>query len=313
VSDETIYVMDAMSSIHQVFHAYPYMESPSHRPVQAIYGSIKDLLRFYRDFSPEYIVAAFDARGRNWRHELYDDYKANRPRTDSDLLEQFPYIRRIYEAFRIPCFAEAGFEADDTICTITKKACEAGYRVQITTIDKDARSLVNDRVKLLNLRTKTVMDAQGVVDKHGVKPEQIIDYLAIMGDSSDNVPGLPGVGAKGAAQLLTEYGTLEECLANAAFVKSPKQRNSLRDHADLALLSKQLVTLRDDVPIEVDFQACRVHPPDMEALRAICTECGFVELWDEIQHEFNEPVLDPIESYVERESMPEIQEEDIPF
>jgi DNA polymerase-1 len=193
----------------------------------------------------------------------------------ADLTPQIPVIRRVFEGFRVPVLIEPEMEADDVIATLAGRGAERGLDVFIVTADKDARQLIGDRVRLLNLRTRKEMDADALEKDWGIRPDQVVDFLALTGDSVDNVPGVPGIGAGYASTFLKEFGTLDALLAHPERVKGPKKQQALREHAQTALMARRLVILRDDLPLEIDWDALKTQPPDRDALLALCTECGF--------------------------------------
>ena len=278
----TFYILDAYSLIFQVFHAIPEMTGPAGQPTQAVFGIFRDLLNLVRDRKPDYLAAAFDGDGPVFRSEIYAEYKANRAEMPVDLVPQIPVIRRVFEGFRVPVLIVPEMEADDVIATLARRGDERGLDVFIVTADKDARQLIGDHVRLLNLRTKKEMDAAALEKDWGIRPDQVVDFLALTGDSVDNVPGVPGIGAGFAATFLKEFGTLDALLAHPEQVKGPKKQQALRDHAETARRARQLVTLRTDLPMEIDWEALKTQPPDREALLALCTECGFHGFRDEL-------------------------------
>ena len=210
----TFYILDAFSLIYQVFHAIPLMTSPAGEPTQAVFGIFRDLLNLNRDRKPDYLAAAFDGPGPVFRSDLYAEYKANRAAMPDDLVPQIPVIRRVFEGFRVPVLIQEGMEADDVIATLARRGAERGLDVFICTADKDARQLLSDQIRIYNLRKQSVLDVAALKADWGVGPEQVVDLLALSGDTSDNVPGVPGIGLKTGAKLLEEFGTLENLLAN---------------------------------------------------------------------------------------------------
>ena len=228
------YILDAFSLIFQVFHAIPEMAGPAGQPTQAVFGIFRDLLNLLKIQKPDYLAAAFDGAGPVFRSEIDPQYKANRAEMPPDLVPQIPVIRRVFEGFRVPVLVEPEMEADDVIATLTRRAEERGLDVFIVTADKDARQLISDQVRILNLRTKKIMDAAGLEKEWGIRPDQVVDFLSLTGDAVDNVPGVPGIGAGYASTFLKEFGTLDQLLANVDHVKGPKKQQSLRDHAETA-------------------------------------------------------------------------------
>ncbi len=278
----SLYILDAYSLIFQVFHAIPEMTGPSGQDTRAVFGIFRDVLNILKGRKPDYLAAAFDGAGRVFRSEIYPEYKANRSEMPADLVPQIPVIRRVFEGFRVPVLIQEGMEADDVIATLARRAEERGLNVFIVTTDKDARQLISDRIRLLNLRTKKEMDAAALEKDWGIRPDQVVDFLALTGDAVDNVPGVPLIGQVNAAALIKEFGSLDRLLNEVERVKGPKKQQSLRDHAETARRARTLVSLRDDLPLALDWDALRAQPPDREALLAICTECGFHGFRDEL-------------------------------
>ncbi|HWE37680.1 MAG TPA: DNA polymerase I [Isosphaeraceae bacterium] len=271
----TLYILDAYSLIYQVFHAIPTMTGPAGQPTNAVFGIFRDLLNLVHGKRPEYLIAAFDGGGPVTRSEIYPEYKAQRGPMPDDLRPQIAVLRRLFEAFGVPVLMAPGAEADDVIATVARGAESRDMDVFICTSDKDARQLLSDRVRILNLRKKSVLDVEGLAADWGVAPAQVVDFLALTGDSVDNVPGVPGIGPVGAKALLKEFGTLENLLASASKVKGPAKQKALREHADAARLARRLVTLDDAVDIPLDWEALRYKGYDARALKALCDECGF--------------------------------------
>ncbi len=270
----TAYVLDAFSLIYQVFHALGEMTGPAGQPVAAIHGFVRDVAEIIERRQPDFLVCAFDAPGPTFRHEIYDQYKANRAPMPLDLQSQIPNIQRFLEAMAIPVVSRVGYEADDVLATLARQSDHAGARCYLVTSDKDCRQLINDNVLMYNLRKDSVIDAQAVREQWGIGPEQVVDFQALWGDSTDNIPGVPGIGKKTAARLLAEHGSLDAILASADQLKG-KLRENLQQHADTARLSRRLVELDTRVPLEFDWSTARVTPFDNGALGALCQEFGF--------------------------------------
>ena len=279
----TFYILDAYSLIFQVFHAIPEMTGPAGQPTHAVFGIFRDLLKLIRDRKPDYIAAAFDGEGPVFRSEIDANYKAHRAEMPVDLVPQIPLIRQVFEGFRIPVVMMPGMEADDVIATLARRGAERGLEVMICTADKDARQLINDQIRLLNLRRDSVVDAAALEREWGIRPDQVVDFLALTGDTVDNVPGIPGIGEVYASAFLKQFGSLDNLLRNLDQVKGPKKRQSLREHAETALRARRLVTLRDDLPLELDWEALRASEPDIPALRSLCVECGFHGFLNELR------------------------------
>jgi len=277
----TFFILDAFSLIYQVYHAIDEMTGPAGQPTNAVFGIVRDLLNLTRDRKPAYLAAAFDGGGPTFRTEMFPEYKGQRAAMPDDLSPQIAVVRRVFEAFRVPVLMHPGMEADDVIATLARRGAERGLDVTICTADKDARQLIDDRIRVLNLRKQQVLDAEALMADWGVRPDQVVDLLALTGDTADNVPGVPGIGLKTGAALLKEFDTLENLLANVAQVSGAKRKENLVNFADVARRARTLITLREDLPLELDWEALRTTGPDVRAFRALCVECGFHRFLDE--------------------------------
>ncbi len=281
---ELCYLIDAHSLIFQVFHAIPAMTGPKGQPTNAVYGFTGDLLRLRRK-QPAYLVCVFDPPGKTFRDTLYQEYKATRAPMPMDLTPQFPVISRMLEAMRVPVVCEPGFEADDAIATIARQAEARGADVHICTGDKDLRQLISDQVKIYNLRKDQILDRNGLQAEWGIAPEQVIDLLALMGDSVDNVPGVPGVGIKTAQKLLQEHGSIDQLLTNLDQVKAAKLRDNLRAHTEALEMGRKLVRLEEHMPLDCTWDAWRLQPMNLPNLLALFEECGFHRYATEVRQE----------------------------
>jgi DNA polymerase-1 len=277
-----VYLIDGSAQFHRAYFAIRGLTTSRGLPTNATYGFTTMLRKLLEDEDPKSIGISFDVRGKTFRHEEYKEYKANRRQMDDDLAVQLPYVRRVCEVFRLPILELGGFEADDVIATLSRQAVEQGRDVVVVSGDKDLLQLVDDRVKVLNPGREgsgaTLYDRTGVEDKFGVPPDRVVDMLALMGDAVDNVPGVAGIGDKGARDLIREFGSLEGVLENVAKVKRKAYREGLEQHRDDALLSKRLVTLRSDAPITLDLAALERRQPDPGAAHALFTELEFIAL-----------------------------------
>ena len=282
VRPKTLYMIDGSGQFHRAFHAIRGLATSRGLPTNATYGFTTMLRKLLVDERPEHLVVLFDAPGRTFRHEQFDAYKANRPRMDDDLAVQVPWVRRVCEAFRLPVLEPPGFEADDVIATLARRAVEEGWKAVVVSADKDLLQLVTGDVLVLNPGREgtgsTLYDRKAVEAKWGVPPERIVDVLALVGDPIDNVPGVPGIGEKGARDLVREYGSLESVLDHAGEIKRKAYREGLFDHRDVALLSKRLVTLRDDVPLDVAIDSFTRRDVDLAAAHALFKELEFQAL-----------------------------------
>ena len=283
LAGQVVYVIDSHSLIYQVFHAMPALSSPTGQPVGAVHGFIRDVLDIIENKRPNYLFCAFDyPKEITFRHDLYKEYKAHRESMPEDLRPQITSIHRMLAALGVPVLQIQGYEADDILATIAHLTDERGGTCFVVTSDKDCRQLITDHVKMYNIRKQEVFDAEALRLDWGVRPDQVVDYQALVGDSVDNVPGVPLIGPKAARELLETHGTLDAIL-DAADPNSKKKRDqNLAVFREQALLSRDLVRLVKDVPIEIDWQAGRVGGVDPEAAEELCREFGFRQLADQV-------------------------------
>ena len=277
-ADKTVYVVDAYALIFQVFHALPEMTGPAGQPVGAVHGFIRDMVDLLEKKSPDYLLCAFDLPGDTFRDERYAEYKADRSEMPEDLQPQIPNIRRVLEAMGIPCLECPGYEADDVLATVARKAEHEGMQCYVVTSDKDCRQLITDRVKIYNIRKDSIFDASALMEVWGVRPDQVVDFQSLVGDKVDNVPGVPLIGPKIAAELLQKYDTLDRVLEHAEEVSGKKRRENLMNGRESAMLSRDLVRLVDDVPVAIDWNEGRVAEIDQSAVQSLCQEFGFRRL-----------------------------------
>lgn len=278
-----VFLVDGSSYIFRAYHALP----PLHRKsdglqVNAVLGFCNMLWKLLRDMKPEerptHLAVVFDKSEKTFRNEMYAEYKSNRTEPPDDLRPQFAFIREAVRAFDLPCLEQVGFEADDLIATYVRLACEAGASATIVASDKDLMQLVNDCVVMYDTMKDRRIGIPEVVEKFGVPPAKVIEVQALIGDSTDNVPGVPGIGVKTAAQLIGEYGDLETLLARASEIKQEKRRQALLDNAERARLSKKLVTLDAHVALDVPLAELAVHEPDYKRLIAFLKAMEFTTL-----------------------------------
>jgi DNA polymerase-1 len=279
---EKLYLVDAHSLIFQVFHAIRGMSSPTGMPTNALFGFVRDVL-FLRSLAPDYLLCAFDRSEPTFRSDLYPDYKAHREAVPDDLVLQIPLIYRALEALAVPAVSAVRYEADDVMATIAQEASSRGIEVFLCTADKDCRQLINDRVRLYNLRKRVEFGRAQLLEDWGVEPGQVIDLQSLVGDSVDNVPGVPGIGYKTAAKLLQEFGTLENVLANVDRIAGAKRQENLRAAGPVVALSRQLVRLATDVPLDFDWESWRLKPIHTEQMLALCREWGFHSLAGQVR------------------------------
>ena len=278
-----VFLVDGSSYIFRAYHALPPLTRKSDGlQLNAVYGFCNMLWKLLRDMKPEerptHLAIVFDKSEHTFRNALYPDYKAHRPDAPSDLVPQFRYIREAVHAFDLPCLEQSGYEADDLIATYVREACEAGATATIVSSDKDLMQLVSDCVVMYDTMKDRRIGPAEVVEKFGVPPDKVIEVQSLIGDSTDNVPGVPGIGVKTAAQLIGEYGDLETLLARAGEIKQQKRRESLIENADMARLSKTLVTLDTHVPLDVPLADLAVHDPDPRRLIAFLKAMEFSTL-----------------------------------
>ncbi|MEE2969130.1 MAG: DNA polymerase I [Pseudomonadota bacterium] len=270
-----VYLVDGSAYIFRAFHGLPPMTRPDGTPVNAVFGFSNMLTKLVQDTEAQYMAVVFDTARKTFRSEIYPEYKAQRPPPPDDLIPQFALIREATDAFNLPRIEMDGFEADDIIATYAKQAVESGHEVTIVSSDKDLMQLVGDNVRMMDPMKNRIVGADEVRERFGVGPDKVIDVQALAGDSSDNVPGVPGIGVKTAAELINVYGDLDNLLDHAEEIKQPKRRENLVNFADQARVSRELVTLRLDVPLEMKLDELALHEPDPEPLLAFLREQGF--------------------------------------
>src|ERR1700681_4490375 len=275
-----LFLVDGSGYIFRAYHALPPINRKSDGlQLNAVFGFCNMLWKLLRDMKPEdkptHLAVVFDLSEQTFRTEMYPDYKAHRPEPPDDLRPQFGLIREAVHAFDLPCLEQKGFEADDLIATYVRQANEVGATSTIVSSDKDLMQLVNDRVVMYDTMKDKKIGRDEVIEKFGVPPDKVIEVQALIGDSTDNVPGVPGIGVKTAAQLIGEYGDLETLLKRAAEIKQDKRRQSLIENADKARLSKKLVTLDTHVKVEVTVDQLAVHEPDYKNLIAFLKAMEF--------------------------------------
>ncbi|PZQ45857.1 MAG: DNA polymerase I [Micavibrio aeruginosavorus] len=287
-SKNELILIDGSGYIFRAYYAMAYagkstpMTNPQGTPVGAVYGFSSMLIKLLKEHSGARIAVVFDAARKNFRYDLYDQYKSNRSETPEDLIPQFPLVRKATSAFGLPGLELDGYEADDLIATYARQAAAKGENVIIISSDKDLMQVVNDNIVMLDPMKDKIIDRAGVFEKFGVGPEKVIDVQSLIGDSSDNVPGVPGIGPKTAAQLIDEFGSLENLLEKAGDIKQEKRRQSLIDNADMARLSKKLVTLVDTVPVPVPLDEIKPYEAAPPALTEFFKEQGFKSLLNRI-------------------------------
>jgi DNA polymerase-1 len=284
MTGKTVWVIDANSLIFQVFHAIPEMTSPKGQPVNAVFGFTRDLLYLLDVKKPDYIIAAFDLGEPTFRHTQYEGYKATRSECPVELSPQFPLIRQMIAALNIPVLEHPQYEADDVLATIARITEEQGGDCFVVSADKDCRQLLSDRVKIYNLRKNQIYDATVLATDWGVRPDQVVDFQALVGDSVDNVPGVPQIGPKAAKDLLDKYQTLDGIYEHVEEITAAARKKTLVENKDKAYLSRDLVRLEKYMPLAVDWRTARVRGIDAAAAVALCTELGFHRLTQQMRN-----------------------------
>lgn len=280
-TSERLFLIDGSSQMYRAYHAMrgAGLSGPGGKTTHAVYIFVTMLRKLIQDHHPQYIAASFDLAGPTFRDEIVTDYKANRAPMPPDLAEQIPWVHEACEALGVPIITSRRFEADDVIGTLTMKAAAAGFEVAIVTGDKDFFQLVQDGITVYNPRDDgTWYDADGVREKFGVLPSQVVDVLALMGDSIDNIKGVPGVGEKGARELIARYESLEALLEHASEVPNKRYREGLLGHAEDARQSRELARIRTDVPVEFEPEALRYRGPTRDRCFELFTRLGFRSL-----------------------------------
>ena len=297
---DELYLIDGSGYIFRAYYAMAYsggskMTNPDGVPISAVYGFTNMILKVLKEHPDAAIAIIFDAARANFRNDIYEDYKANRDETPEDLIPQFPLVREATEALGLPAVELEGFEADDLIATYAKDAASKGIKVKIISSDKDLMQLVDDNIHIFDPMKNIIVDANGVKEKFGVTPDKVIDVQSLAGDTSDNVPGVPGIGVKTAAQLINEYGSLEGLLSRVEEIKQPKRRESLIEHAEMARISYKLVSLATDAPVPVPLETFIKHDPDLPHLKAFLQKQGFKSLLARLGESISNDDLDEVE------------------
>ena len=278
-------LVDGSSFLFRAYHAIPPLTNANGEPTNAIYGVSNMLRKLIADYHSDYITVVFDAQGKTFRHALYDQYKAHRPPMPDDLRVQIAPLHNLIQAMGLPLIIESGVEADDVLGALAQQAEQHGYEVIISTGDKDMAQLVTEHIILENTMSDTRLDIQGVTEKFGVRPEQIIDYLALMGDSVDNIPGVPKVGPKTAAKWLNQYQTLENLIAHANEITG-KIGENLRANLDQLSIAKQLTTIKCDLDLPYTMEDLKQQPMDKVKLKNLLSELGFLSWLKTLDNDF---------------------------
>ncbi|MCQ4923697.1 DNA polymerase I [Tissierella carlieri] len=287
-----IIIIDGSSLLHRAFYALPLLSTKDGIYTNGIYGFLTMLYKVQEEKKPDYICVAFDKKGPTFRHEEYDKYKAHRQSTPSELVQQFPIIREILDAMKVRHLELTGFEADDIAGTLTKMGEESSLEVILVTGDKDYLQLATDNTKVLITRKGITeleeFDRNIIIEKYGITPEQLIDLKGLMGDQSDNIPGVPGIGEKTGLKLLKEYGTIENIYENIENISGKKLKENLIENKHLAFLSKKLGEIMTAVPMDINFEELKIEEPDWENLKRLYKELEFNSLLGKFSDDFTD-------------------------
>ncbi|HQL89612.1 MAG TPA: DNA polymerase I [Syntrophales bacterium] len=279
----TLYLVDGSNYVYRAFFAIQGLTNSRGFPTNAVYGFNNMLAKLLRERKPGHIAVVFDAKGPTFRNEAFEDYKAHRKPMPDALKPQVAVIKDLVRAYRIPLLEIEGIEADDVIGTLARKFEAEGVQVIIVSGDKDLMQLVSDGVVMIDTMKDKTYDAAGVEERFGVGPDRVADLLGLMGDASDNIPGVPGVGPKTALQLIKDYGSLEGVLRNAAKIRNERIRKAVSEHAEQARLSRELALVRTDAEVDLDLDRARYEGPDREALKALFKELEFSSLIQDLE------------------------------
>jgi DNA polymerase I len=306
MSGNHLYLIDGSGYIFRAYHKLPPMTNPAGTPVNAVFGFSTMLWKLIEDLNdaenPTHLAVILDSARHSFRNDIYPAYKAHRPEAPEDLRPQFPLIRDAVRAFSAPCIEMLGFEADDIIATYARQAEKLGWRVTIVSSDKDLMQLVSDKIDLFDAMKNVHLGREAVIEKFGVPPEKVIDVQALMGDSSDNVPGAPGIGPKTAAELINTYGDLDSVLSRAGEIKQDKRRQTLIDFADQVRMSRLLVTLKDDVELPEGLESFTLRKPPVEPMAAFFDTHGFRSLKAKIQRPQADATLPVVAAQIDTSS-----------
>ncbi len=278
MTTKKLFLIDGSGFIFRAYHALPPLTSPKGVPVGAVVGFMNMMIKLMENSNPTHVAVIFDASRITFRNRIYPEYKAHRPPAPDDLIPQFPLVREATRALNLPCIELEDYEADDIIATYAKQAQAQGIEVTIVSSDKDLMQLIGSGIEMYDAMKNKIIGAPEVFEKFGVKPDKVLEVLSLIGDSSDNVPGIAGIGPKTAAELINTYGDLETLLEKAQEIKQPKRRETIINSADMARLSKQLITLKEDVPLPLVMDELILKKYDNDILLPFLREYGFKAL-----------------------------------
>ncbi|MGA2780782.1 MAG: DNA polymerase I [Smithella sp.] len=300
-----VVLVDGSNYIYRAFYAIPLLTNSKGFPTNAIYGFTNMLLKLLRDLAPDYIVMTFDLKGPTTRHGEFEDYKATRKPMPDDLIPQIPFIKDVVRGLSISVLEKQGVEADDIIGTLAQQASKRGWRTAVISGDKDLMQLVDENVTMIDTMKDKTYDVAAVKERFGVGPDKVVEILGLMGDTSDNIPGVPGIGPKTAQRLIEEYGSVEEVIKNAENLRNVKLRETFRTYAEQARLSHQLACIRRDIEINFDLQDAAVKEPDKEILSRLFSEFEFSSLLQEIKRD-TEKVAKEYKQILDKKSLDEL-------
>jgi len=300
-----VVLVDGSNYIYRAFYAIPLLTNSKGFPTNAIYGFTNMLLKLLRDLAPDYIVMTFDLKGPTARHEEFVDYKATRKPMPDDLIPQIPFIKDVVRGLSISVLEKQGVEADDIIGMLAVQASKRGWRTAVISGDKDLMQLVDENVTMIDTMKDKTYDIAAVKERFGVGPDKVVEILGLMGDTSDNIPGVPGIGPKTAQRLIEEYGSVEEVIKNSENLRNVKLRETFRTYAEQARLSHQLASIRKDVEIDFDLQDAAVREPDKEILSRLFSEFEFSSLLQDIKRD-TEKVAKEYKQVLDRKSLDEL-------
>ena len=281
----TLVLVDGNNYVYRAFYAIPELSNSKGFPTNAIYGFTNMLIKLLREQQPAYVAVAFDMKGPTFRHEAFEAYKATRKPMPEPLRPQIEYIKNIVRGFSIPVLEREGIEADDIIGTLSRRFAGENLKVVVVSGDKDLMQLVGDHVVMIDTMKEAVYDVEAVRKRFGVDPDKVVEILGLMGDASDNIPGVPGIGPKGALRLIEQFGTIEDILNNPAKIYNAKVRDAVLQYADQARMSRELATIDTQVDLDIDLEALRYGEPNRQALLDLFKECEFSSLVQELKGE----------------------------
>ena len=297
-----LFLIDGNACCYRAYYAIKDLRTSEGQPTNAVYGFVKILNMLIKKEKPDYLGVAFDLKAPTFRHQKYEQYKAQRKPMPLELVSQIPLIKDIVRAYNIPLFEKEGFEADDILATIAEKASKEEILVYIVSGDKDILQLVSDRVKVYNTHKEgLIYDSKKVKERYGVAPEKIIEILCLMGDASDNIPGVPGIGEKTAIELIKRFGSLEKVLANINEIKREATKNALREFGEQARIARDLLILDRNVPLKIDLERLRLKSPDKEKLNEIFTKLEFKSLLLNRNNNHSQKAIQKVDNLSEKE------------